>query len=75
MRNLTIPEIDKILEKHPQAKRIAVENFLITVTNCGSESNARKNLKLDTKLYRWNTQTVKAIKVGIEIAKKGVVSE
>jgi len=33
-----------------------------------SESNARGNLQLDTRLYQWNAQTVKAIQDGIDLA-------
>ena len=70
VRNLTLPEIEKILTKYPKARRIAVENFLFSVGANGNESNATANLKLDTRLYNWKADTVKAISEGIRLATK-----
>lgn len=52
--------IEEALEKYPKAKRIAVENFVMSAWN-GPESN-RYNLFGDTILYNWNNDTVRAIR-------------
>jgi hypothetical protein len=56
--------IEKTLEKHPKAKRIAVENFLMSSVGYDYDSQIR-NLYLDASLYRWNTQTINAIRQGL----------
>jgi hypothetical protein len=58
--------IEKALEKHPKAKRIAVENFLLSSIGYDYD-NQMKNLYLDASLYRWNTQTINAIKYGLNV--------
>ena len=58
--------IQKTLEKHPKAKRIAVENFLMSSVGYDYD-NQIKNLYLDATLYRWNTQTVNAIRQGLNV--------
>jgi hypothetical protein len=64
MRKLTIEEITK-LSSREGVKRIAVENFLMTVTNNPSMVAAIENLKHDSKSYNWNTKTFDAIMDGI----------
>lgn len=66
MKMLTMIEIADILRKNPNAKRIAVENFLSTMGN--DKNVAMSNLGFDAKSYKWNTATVKAITQGIKIA-------
>lgn len=51
--------IEIALDKYPKAKRVAVENFTMGYDSLTSE--ARMNLKMDARLYNWNTQTVSAI--------------
>ena len=58
--------IQKVLNRYPKAKRIAVENFLMS--SVGYEyDNQIRNLYLDASLYNWNTQTINAIKSGLNI--------
>lgn len=67
MRKLTPQEIEQFASR-PGVKRIAVENFLMSVG--GDEWFDRMNLKSDTKLYNWNKATFDAISDGIELASK-----
>jgi len=70
MRDLPSQEIKKLLREFPQARRIAVENFLSTVSQCDSKYFAYANLDRDRILYGWNSDTYRAIRKGIEIAAK-----
>ena len=67
MRELTTQEIEKLASRKG-VKRIAVENFLMTVTNNKTASIAYSNLFMDSRLYKWNAATVKAIQKGIELS-------
>jgi len=69
MRRLSISEIEKLANK-PMVKKIAVENFLMTVCNNRQKEYALMNLERDRRLYNWNRQTVEAIKKGINKAFK-----
>ena len=69
MRNLTIKEINEFA-KREGVKKIAVENFLITICNNKDERMALNNLFLDAKLYNWNNKTVSSIFDGIRLAFK-----
>jgi len=73
LRELTAEEIKEIVAARPKARRIAVENFLITVHHCESTMAALANLERDAKLYDWDFPTVEAICLGIAKAmtKKG----
>jgi hypothetical protein len=67
MRELTIEEIKKLANR-PNVKRIAVENFLMSM---GTDPEAAiKNLLLDAELYNWNRETILALAIrdGIFIA-------
>lgn len=64
-RCLDINEIRRLASK-PGVKKIAVENFLISVSANENEWTAIQNLYLDAGLYRWNSATQKAIKEGIK---------
>ncbi len=68
MRLLTTLEITGIIKKHPNCKPTAVENFLITMG--GKRDIAMSNLGYDSKIYKWNTATVRAIAYGIKMACK-----
>ena len=66
MRELTLKEVENFASK-PKVRRIAVENFLYTVTNNPNVFGAYMNLDMDARLYRWNRETIKAIKDGIRL--------
>ena len=68
MRELTKEEIEK-LASGKGVRRIAVENFLMSMTPFGEQA-AIGNLYLDAQLYRWNTPTIEAIRIGIRLATK-----
>lgn len=65
MACLDIKEIEKLASRKG-VKKIAVENFLMTVDNNPSEYAAIQNMYMDAGLYRWNAATQKAIKEGIK---------
>jgi len=69
MRNLTLQEIE-LLISHPGRKRMAVENFLMSMGT--NNLIAKANLELDAKLYKWNSATIHAIRAGIKLASKGI---
>ena len=50
-------------------KRMAVENFLMSLHPCNIE-NAQENLIVDVRLYSWNAKTRDAILAGIREFKK-----
>jgi len=66
-KTLSCNEIEEILSlsKFKGAKRIAVENFLITSSTDIKQSYALMNLDYDKRLYKWNSTTVNAIKFGL----------
>ena len=65
LKELSVKEIEEILASHPKAKRLAVENFLMTVHYNDNTTTAFVNLEKDARLYKWNRETVKAIEEGI----------
>ena len=67
---LSLEEIEKLANK-PNVRKIAVENFLMSVGNNTSEYVAMKNLELDSSLYNWNMATQTAIRKGIKLAFRG----
>lgn len=46
-------------------KKIAVENFLASLSSNPNKAVALLNLGMDAKQYKWNAATVNAIKKGI----------
>jgi hypothetical protein len=50
----------KAIKKFPKAKRIAVENFTMGTDRLDMETSM--NLSADTKCYKWNSDTVNAIR-------------
>lgn len=57
------------LALRPGVDREAVENFLWTTIDAGmSQGEALANLELDTRSYRWNAATGRAIQQGIMMA-------
>jgi nitrous oxide reductase len=66
-KRLEIAEIEKLASRKG-ARKIAVENFLASLPTDSedAERNAYLNLDLDSRLYKWNAATVKAIRKGIE---------
>ncbi len=69
MRKLTVEEI-KGLANRSNVRKIAVENFLITLTNNSFPEVAIINLMQDAKIYKWNNSTIQAIMDGIMLAKE-----
>lgn len=69
MRELTSEEIE-ILSNRAGVKKVAVENFLSTLTNNPSQEAAIQNLRYDARIYKWNESTIQAILDGIIIAGK-----
>jgi len=67
MKALTLQEI-KIFATRRNVRRVAVENFLMTLQNNGTPREAYQNLFRDAKMYRWNQNTIRAIKDGIDLA-------
>jgi len=67
MKELNMDDINEILalKEYSKAKRIAVENFLMTVHNNLNYSVAFANLRMDSRLYTWNAHTIKAIICGM----------
>lgn len=70
LRNLDCNEIEALLHKYPNAKKIAVETFLSTTKNCEAIYYALECLRKDSLLYGWNQQTIQAIRDGIKLARK-----
>lgn len=70
LRNATFEEIRALLRKYPHARKIAVENFLSTVSGCECDDYAILNLRSDARLYGWNHDTVHAIAEGIKLTSK-----
>ena len=50
---------EEIYKKFPKAKKIAVENFTMSYDKYDSE--VENNLNYDSKVYKWNKDTVAAI--------------
>jgi hypothetical protein len=69
MRQLTSEEIAKYASRKG-VRKIAVENFLMSLGNAGSLGNELANLYMDTQLYKWKSATVRAIEAGIRKAYK-----
>jgi len=69
LRELTKKEIEELATR-PNVRKVAVENFLMSMGT--DERTAMLNLSYDSGLYKWNIATVKAIRDGIQLAKKGV---
>lgn len=63
--NLTNREIEKLASRRG-ARRLAVENFLGTADPTIRLGNHLTNLDMDTRLYRWNSTTKRAITAGIK---------
>ncbi len=52
--------IDAVMIKFKKAKCIAVENYCWTASD--NKIANHSNLQMDANLYKWNSDTVKAIK-------------
>ena len=55
--------IEKALKKCPKAKRIPVQNFVWTAPDDKMANGM--NLTEDAKSYKWNADTVKAIRLAL----------
>jgi len=69
LRELMDREINKLASRKG-VRRVAVENFLMTVHYNKTSSIAIANLRLDARLYKWNDETVRAISDGIKMAEE-----
>lgn len=63
-------EIDMLCRTY-SARRMAVENFLLSLDLSMHPQFHHKNLLSDARLYRWSRQTVNAIRAGIKLAYGG----
>jgi hypothetical protein len=70
MRRLTIPEISSLASR-PNVRKVAVENFLLTVSANRGLEEALLNLSGDAQSYGWNHSTIEAIMAGIELSVRG----
>lgn len=70
MRELTNEEIERFASRKG-VRRIAVENFLMSMGTELRPWQVRANANMDARLYRWNYATVKAINDGIDLALRG----
>ena len=68
LKSLTLEQVQKLAERKG-AKKIAVENFLLTSAGW-TYSDCIANLDLDARLFKWNAATVKAIRDGLILANK-----
>lgn len=59
------PTVIEEFAQRPGVRRVAVENFLMTVNNNPTQHDALLNLDMDARLYGWNHETVEAICYGI----------
>jgi hypothetical protein len=66
-RKLTAQEIE-VLASREGARRIAVENFLMTVHVNPDARAASFNAIADGRVYGWNAATMKSIQAGIRLA-------
>ena len=69
MRDLSLAEIEKFASAKG-VKRIAVENFLISLDKGSGAMGNTVNLHMDAQMYKWNSATVRAIEAGIRAAAK-----
>lgn len=64
---LTDEQIEELANREG-VRKIAVENFLTSLGGL-TKGEALANLKMDAKLYKWNSATQKAIRDGIKLDK------
>jgi len=68
-RQYVLKVIEYVLRKYPKARRIAVENFIMS--SVGNRYDYQlANLEIDAELYRWNEATRQAIRTGLHILKQ-----
>jgi len=61
---MSITHIIEEMASRPNVKKVAVENFLLSAEPL-SFGDALENLRLDCRLYKWNAETVRAIRKGL----------
>lgn len=69
MKELTSEQIAKLASR-TNVRRVAVENFLLSLAANKDSMTARLNLGRDAALYDWNHETVAAIEDGIRLAER-----
>jgi hypothetical protein len=68
-RQYVLKVIEYVLRKYPKARRVAVENFIIS--SVGNRYDYQlANLEIDAELYKWNEATRQAIGTGLHILKQ-----
>ena len=65
---LTLEQIEALASRKG-VKRIAVENFLMSLPDSSDSFSNVMNLHQDAKDYGWNAATVNAISKGIQMAR------
>lgn len=64
----TIDLIKEAIVKYPAAKWLAVENFCISAPD--DKMDNKMNLAMDSKSYKWNSDTVNAIRYVLKAENK-----
>jgi hypothetical protein len=68
-RHYVVRVIEYVMKKYPKARRIAVENFIMS--SVGNRYDYQlANLEMDAELYKWNEATKQAIRTGLHILKQ-----
>jgi len=68
-RQYVLKVIEYVLKKYPKARRMAVENFIMS--SVGNRYDYQlANLEIDAELYKWNEATRQAIRTGLHILKQ-----
>ena len=60
MNDKTTIAIENAIKKAPKAKKTAVENFVWSAPDDRMDNSM--NLSMDARAYKWNADTVKAIR-------------
>jgi nitrous oxide reductase len=73
MQRLESAQIEKLATRK-DVRSVAVYNFLGTapLNSYNDYLNALGNLDMDARLYKWNAQTVKAIRDGLKMAMNAI---
>lgn len=64
-RTKEVEAAEKAIAKYPEARVIAVQNFVISAPD--NKRANYLNLQMDAGLYNWNWQTVEAIRYGLKL--------
>lgn len=67
MARMLKPMEIRTLALRPGAKKVAVENFLMSADNFMPQQLHLHNLGIDAISYQWNSATVDAIRAGLKM--------